>query len=492
MLRHLTKPLLSLKQLLLIHEITFVLLVALAGAAGSYSLHQWQEASRESVRINKVVQEIQLTRGDMYRQMKELFDAYFLADPTANEEYSAFAVSIAGHFDNLKKLAKGKDEIHAVSELELSYTQYLLETGRILQQRSYISYQELSQVLNSDMEVKLMSRFEHTSGVTENLLTRKQRQLEANLDNSRRAATVLMLISIALGLILVTFSHGFLQRAIVRPLASLMRATMEISAGNLTHKAPESGTSELATLSRAINDMASELALSREALIRTEQQAAQGALVPVLAHNIRNPLASIRATAQVADSPQLDNDTRESLHAIMGAVDRLERWTGSLLAYLHPLKPQLSMTYASSLIQGALTLLEPRIKHKNIEIKLDGFGENDMFLADGHLLEQALYNLLHNAVEASPTSSIIDITCSATPTHITLSIADRGPGMPFVPEYHALQPGPSTKRFGTGLGIPFAFKICEAHGGQLNFADRQDGGTVITITLPRKTPVEAT
>jgi signal transduction histidine kinase len=64
-----------------------------------------------------------------------------------------------------------------------------------------------------------------------------------------------------------------------------------------------------------------------------------------------------------------------------------------------------------------------------------------------------------------------------------LQILDRAGGMPFKPDPSAIS-APSSKRFGTGLGIPFAFKVCDALGGELNFAARPDGGTVITMQLP--------
>ncbi|HLD09097.1 MAG TPA: sensor histidine kinase, partial [Methylophilaceae bacterium] len=97
----------SLKQLLLIHELAFILLVVLAGTAGVIGIHLWDKSSQESQRINLLVQEIQQTRGDLYRQMKELFDAFFLADLDARNEYDAFTTSIEKHFLQLNKLAVG-------------------------------------------------------------------------------------------------------------------------------------------------------------------------------------------------------------------------------------------------------------------------------------------------------------------------------------------------------------------------------------------------
>ena len=118
----------SLKELLLIHELAFILLVILAGAAGSIGIHLWDESSRESQRINQLVQEIQQTRGDLYRQMKELFDAYFLNDTEAENEYNAYTASIEQHFSTLRELAEGEEELTAIKELHASYEDFLVRT----------------------------------------------------------------------------------------------------------------------------------------------------------------------------------------------------------------------------------------------------------------------------------------------------------------------------------------------------------------------------
>ena len=231
--------------------------------------------------------------------------------------------------------------------------------------------------------------------------------------------------------------------------------------------------------------MAQELAANQEALIRTEKQAAQGLLVPMLAHNIRNPLASIRATAQVADSSELDADTRESLLDIISTVDRLERWTGGLLAYLHPLKPQPVKIAIRQVLVGAMVPLQHKVRDKSIQIIMPDWVKHNIALTtDEHLLEQALYNLLLNAIDASPEKGTIEIHVAAKSSHITISIKDQGPGMPFTPEPTSLSPGPTTKRFGTGLGIPFAFKVCDALSGKLSFSTHPSGGTLIEVSLP--------
>ena len=475
----------SLKDLLLVHELIFILLVVLAGAAGGIGIHLWDRSSQESHRISLLIQEMQQTRGDLYRQMKELFDAYFLADSEARQEYDSYTVSIERHFQQLDQLATGEEEHAAIHELRQSYGEFVQETIAIFDQRLLFSNEALQKKLNSDLEAGIFQRYEQVTARTERLLSLKQSELQQRQDEVKRTAIVLLVIPMLLAIVLLFFSRYYLKRAIVQPIQQILRATSELSAGQLEHKVPETGAAELATLSNAINHLAEELARSQEALVRTEKQAAQGLLVPMLAHNIRNPLASIRATAQVANSPELDEEVRESLQAIISTVDRLERWTGSLLAYLHPLKPQPNDTTIEKVINGALEPLQLRLRERSMQLHLEIQNKNSPMFTDEHLLEQALYNLILNAVEAAPVDSELNIRAKVIDPVVYMEISDRGPGMPFIPDPHTLSPGPSTKRFGTGLGIPFAFKVCEALHGHIRFGNRAGGGTVIELELPR-------
>lgn len=473
----------SLKDLLLIHELAFILLIILAATAGAIGIHLWEKSSQEASRISALVTEVQQTRGDLYRQMKELFDVYFLDDATARNEYVMFTASVEKHFTLLNTLAIDAAEKSAIDELHASYQQFVVETPKLFDQYQRASNAATKHALNTDIETGLFSRYEDILARTENLLSQKQSDLNKQLVNTKRTATILLIIPMLLAVLLLIFSRIFLKRAIVKPLESVLKATAEISAGNLNHKAPEEGVAELTAVSQAINDMADKLAASQEALVRTEKQAAQGLLVPMLAHNIRNPLASIRATAQVMEDPTHDTETRESLHGIIDTVDRLERWTGALLAYLLPLKPQPGNANFQVIVEGALAPLQQKIKEKSIQISLPAWPENTHIFTDQHLLEQVIYNLLLNAIDASKKASSLEITLKSTDGIYILQLLDRGCGMPFTPDPSAIS-APTTKRFGTGIGIPFAFKVCDALGGELKFDARPNGGTIITIMLP--------
>lgn len=471
-----------LNNLLLIHELIFLFLIVLAGSVGGYGIHLWRAASLESVRISQITEEIQQTRGDLYRQMKELFDAQFLADAQAQDEYDAYTQRINAHFGRLQNMAEGHDEQAAISNMQQAYQNFVAETRSLFHHATSSDAATLKKTFNSNLELKIFRHYESVTSAAEKLLADKQKRILAKLKQANQKAGVLLTIPVVLGIFLLLFSRTFLQRSIARPIEAVLRATQEISAGKLQRRVPETGAAELVRLASAINQMADTLISSQDALLRSEKQAAQGALVPVLAHNIRNPLASIRATAQVADDPALDADTRESFKGIISTVDRLERWTGALLAYLHPLKPQYAATSLAALVSGAMALLEAKLRERSITVTIAGC-KNVRLTADIHLLEQAVYNLLLNAIDASPAASSILVRGYCQGEMVILEIQDQGTGMPFTPEFGTLSPGPSTKRFGTGLGIPFAFKICESHGGQLSFTPRAGGGTVAKMQI---------
>ena len=472
-----------LRHLLLFHDLYFIVLIILAVASGAYGIYLWDKASRQSQRINIVIQEIYLVRGDLYRQMKELFDAFLLQEDTALEEYDEYTSTILSHLQQLQRIMIDAEERTALSDIEAKYRKLVKEAPELFYRYKNNPDKQARKSIYHDIEIGIFTQYEEVSKRAEQLLMIKQGDIENRLDGAKRTSIAVLSLPLLLGCVLIVYSRRILKNAILNPINDIMTATNAISAGNLDHQVPEAGAEELAILSREINKMAEDLAASRDALVKSEKQAALGLLVPMLAHNIRNPLASIRATAQVIDAS--DKDTQESVQGIIHTVDRLERWTGSLLSYLHPIKPMLNQLLLSSIVQGAITTLQPKLDEKHIKVIENSARIKRLILTDEHLLEQMLYNLLLNAAEASPRNSEIQMQCTLADNTLTLSIADQGSGMPFKPDPHAITPGPTTKRFGTGLGIPFAFKVCEELGGTMQFESQAGQGTRITITFPQ-------
>jgi len=208
-----------------------------------------------------------------------------------------------------------------------------------------------------------------------------------------------------------------------------------------------------------------------------------GELVPLVAHNIRNPLAGIRAASQVARDDDIPTPVKDTLTDIIVAVDRLENWVTSLLSFLHPMKPHFSETTLIDVTDNALSLIELQLVDKNIKISRAGWDvEAKILKLDLHLFEQALFNLLQNALEASKEGDIITVCYQENMDSISLKIIDQGQGMTFDPISKQVLEG-ETKRLSCGLGIPFAQKIIKQHAGQLNYHSVKNSGTEVEINL---------
>lgn len=478
-------PALPLRNLATLSAAGSLLLVALTVAIGGAGLFVWQQSSREALRINALVEETQGMRGALYRQMKEVFDAVFLDDPDAPAQYRAHEREIGAHLGGLQDLASNPQERAAIVALDSAYRDVRGHTEALLSEWPRYSLAQKRRALETELEQGSLRSYERAVAGLEALLDQQRAALQSRLRLLAWLSPVLLALPLAGAVGLLLWSRFVLQRAIVAPLVSVQRATEMISRGDLAHRVPEVGAAELRQLAHSVNAMAEDLAASRASLLRAEQQATLAALVPVVAHNIRNPLASIRATAQVASDASLPEEVREALAGIISTSDRLERWTHALLSYLNPLAPQRALCTGAELVDNIAAMLQARLTQKNLRLDLSGIDRAAQLHVDPQLVEQALHGLVLNAVEASPDGASVRLALAQRTETTLLSIEDDGNGMPVAPQPRDLRPGPSTKRFGTGLGIPFAVKVFDLHGASVRFGAAVSGGTRVEIVLPR-------
>lgn len=230
-------------------------------------------------------------------------------------------------------------------------------------------------------------------------------------------------------------------------------------------------------------------------MLEEEADKARSALVPVIAHNIRNPLMAIKEAATLLrDEFDIASEGKALLANIAATTDRLSRWTESLLMYLNPLQPRVKEGVLLEVAVRTSQTMAEQMATKRITIKTAPCEQAPRCNFDEQLVEQALYGLILNAVQEAPAGSRIELRAWAENGHCHLAIADEGPGMRFEPvtDGEAIQAGPTTKANGTGLGIPFAAKIARIHGGQLRFEPGAGGkGTRAVFTVRSKPLPEA-
>lgn len=475
----------SLSQLLLVHEIAFLFLVAVTGLLTGLSAYLWQKTSAASVRLNNSIYLSEQLRGDLYRQLQEVSGARWAGDESALDVYYEYSKRIGRHFNQLRRISLTREEDKAIQALQLAYRRIQINIYKIFDDPEKSSEGTGLYILDLRNAEGMFDEFEKKYLDLKAMYTGQLEDLEQTIELWTRYAPVLIPVLFLLAVIIVVATSRIIRHSFVRPMAGIMAGAAEISRGDLDHRVAEQGVNEVAELAASINRMAGELKTSRSALVEHERQAALGSLIPVVAHNIRNPLASIRAAAQVLDDVENKAELKEGKQAIVDTIDRLGRWVNALVSYLHPLQPEFRVVNAAVLLDAALEPLQGKILEKAVTVKREYQGTPLSMRVDPDLMEQAIYGLMANAVDASPHGAELLVTVKESGKTMTIGIRDYGPGLPFKPEPGNLEPGPSTKRFGTGLGIPIAFKICQSHGWGLAFEIVEGAGTLVTITAPK-------
>ncbi len=478
----------SLRTFILVHEGVLLLLIMVTGFIGGMSAYFWQRSSSESARLNAMLALAEQVRGDLYAQVQGALRARVLPEEEGNwaweEAHAGHSRRIDDSFNMLRRHAESQAEAQAVQTLQVSYRQIQYDMDKFSRAPRPGKLLAHIRISDHDVALRMLGGFEQKYTLFKSELRARQEQLDHTLVVWAEVAPIVIPILIVIAILVILYTRLSFNRGFVKPIAAVIRGAQRMSRGHLEEPVPEQGVAEVSELADTLNRMARDLKHSRDALVESERQAALGELVPVVAHNIRNPLASIRATAQMIDADDSPEELQETCQRIIAATDRLGRWVNALVSYLHPLKLHLGNVLASQLLLPPLALLENRLKEKRIQLVRTGW-ENDRLLeVDPDLMEQAIYGLMANALDAAPDGSVLELKMSSREEYLLLHIIDSGPGMPYKPKSGRLEPGLSTKRFGTGLGIPVALKICQKHGWSIQFDNVEQGGTEVVIAAP--------
>jgi two-component system NtrC family sensor kinase len=313
--------------------------------------------------------------------------------------------------------------------------------------------------------------------------------MAAAADAGTFAGYVIGITAIMAGIQFIALTF-LLQRWLVRPIIMLNDTTRSISEGNLDTRIDLTSKDEWGQLSAAIEKMTSSLKISQQRLRAQERFAALGEIAAYSAHNIRNPLAGIRAATQVMlnELGLADADARQSLKEIMDTIDRVDIWLKRLLEFAKPLELEYSPTDINLLIKEALRLAGRPFEEKNVKVDWCLAPELPVISIDSVLVEQALVAIAANAYEAINDNGKIKIETSIIEDmeSISISISDNGTGVPDHIKPKLFRAFMTSKEGGTGLGLAQARKIVDMHGGEINLESLPEKGTTVSILLPVK------
>ena len=219
-----------------------------------------------------------------------------------------------------------------------------------------------------------------------------------------------------------------------------------------------------------------------EAQLREQAALAQlGQLAAVVAHEVRNPLAGLRASLQVIDK-RCEARDRSAIAAMIQRIDGLNDKVEDLLLFARPKPPRVQSVDVKALMRDVATSAQISTGRSGLPIPISG--DDLKASADPDMLRAALLNITLNACQAAGTHDI-DVHIAAENGHCRIAVRDRGPGIPAEVRERVFEPFFTTRTNGTGLGLAIVKRMMELQEGTVTLKDRPEGGTIAEVTVPR-------
>jgi signal transduction histidine kinase len=287
-------------------------------------------------------------------------------------------------------------------------------------------------------------------------------------------------------LLAVAVSYG-VARTITRPLATITNHMREVAAtGDLTQKIPLTRArgwhdEDARLLATTFNTLTDSIARFQQEGAQRERLSSLGRMSTIIAHEIRNPLMIIKgALRQATQDGATADDIRESAADINGEIERLNRVVNDVLDFARPIRFDLAPTDINALCRSAASAAEAAHPEPPVTVRLATAAPS--LLTDGERLRIVLVNLLTNARQSAHTPVTLT-TARLAERRVSIAIEDRGSGIAADDLPRIFDPYFTTRRAGTGLGLPIAKNIIDGLGGTITVRSSPGHGTTIRIEL---------
>jgi signal transduction histidine kinase len=314
-------------------------------------------------------------------------------------------------------------------------------------------------------------------------------QIAQRLSDDEETALSMAIALGSAGLAVAGAAFVFTLRTL-RPLGVLRTRARQVAGGDYAQRTGVTSQDEIGDLAREFDAMAGAVQEREHRLIRSERLATVGRMAAQIAHEVRNPLASIGLNAELLgdEIPAGDGEPKRLIASIIGEVDRLTEITETYLRFARLPRPKLEREDLAAIVASVVDLSRGELAQNAIATVIDLEAGLPEVAADEAQLRQALINLIRNAREAmsvGPASTKrLEISLRGERGHVLLRIRDSGPGIATADMSKIFDPFFSTKASGTGLGLALVQQIVVDHGGQIDVESAPGEGTAFTIALP--------
>ncbi|TEU07616.1 MAG: sensor histidine kinase [Candidatus Aminicenantes bacterium] len=323
--------------------------------------------------------------------------------------------------------------------------------------------------------------------------------LEETRKEMRETRLMLLLIG-SVGLLIGILGAILLAKRITGPLKKLVEATVKISKGHFSQRINITSQDEIGNLARSFNKMSRQLLQARkkeevanQKLIQAEKLASIGRISAGIAHEIRNPLTSVKLNIQkLMLSDNLDEVEKEHLNISQEGIKYMEKSIKDLLDFTRASELELARFSIEQILEESVKTLADSLALKKVRLKRNFQDELPQILVDGDKLRQVFLNILRNAYEAVDEGGEITISLSLLKERsrkiIKVVISDNGCGIPDKERDVIFELFYTTKTTGIGLGLAIARKIIEQHNGSIQLSENAKKGTSFEILIPVEAP----
>jgi two-component system sensor histidine kinase HydH len=226
----------------------------------------------------------------------------------------------------------------------------------------------------------------------------------------------------------------------------------------------------------------------KQEVVRAQRLASIGRLAAGVAHEIRNPLSSIKGFATYFRERYREvPEDKQTAEIMIQEVERLNRVVGQLLEFARPMSVERRPTGAQSLVQHSLRMVESQIREKEIRVETRIEEEIPRLVIDPDRMQQAMLNLYLNGIESMETGGTLAVSIQSMAgdtRRVEISVSDTGRGIAEEDLVHIFDPYFTTKSSGTGLGLAIVHKVVESHGGEVRAESEKGKGTKVILSLP--------
>lgn len=244
-------------------------------------------------------------------------------------------------------------------------------------------------------------------------------------------------------------------------------------------------------LETRVAERTAELVETHQRLVDQERIAALGRAAAQVAHEVKNPLAGLLLySLHLQSKAEKFSESEASLvNKIADTINQLIRRVEQILGFARPLSLSPRPGDLNRIVNDVLELLRPQLTANKVEVRMSPDRNRATVMLDEASMNGALLNLILNAVEAMPKGGTLSITTEAVDETLRLEITDTGRGISEEEAKNIFEPFYTTKEQGLGLGMPYAKKIIEQHGGLISLRSQPGEGTTIYVTLPAQQEV---